>query len=83
MREFHDQCRRPAYVAALADRKGGVPQPPAEWRNPEGWRLEWAKGVIAEARALTEHGSIADAIVAAMRPAAAEKPRALMSAGRP
>ena len=83
VREFHDQFRRPVYVAALADRKGGVPQPPAEWRNPEGWRLEWAKGVIAEARALAEHAPIAAAIVAAMRSAAAEKPRALMSAGRP
>ena len=75
MREFHDQCRRPAYVAALADRKGGVPQPPAEWRNPEGWRLEWAKGVIAEARAQLGEG-------AAMG-CGAEKLSALVSYRRP
>jgi len=81
--EFHDQFRRPAYVATLADKKGGVPQASAEWRNPEGWRLEWAKGVIAGARTqLAEGAPMADAIMAAMD-CGAEKLSALVSCGRP
>jgi hypothetical protein len=69
VREFQDECRRPPYVVALADR-GQITMlmPPGASHDAEGWRLEWAKGMIAEARAqLAEGAPIADAIVAALR----------------
>jgi hypothetical protein len=68
---------------ALADRKRITPPPPIGWSNEEGWRIEWAKGVIVQARAqLGEGAPMADAIMAAMD-GGTEKLRALGSRGRP
>ena len=69
VRGFHDDCRRPPYVVALADRVWiTIPMPSGAVHGAQGWRLEWAKSLVAEARAQLAFGAVlAVAIVSRLR----------------